>query len=82
MSNYLNAVADAFNALGARVVFRDEQDARDFAENVSVIREAAEDDSPGAPTPSAAESDSVNSATDGVAAAAAPSVAASGDANV
>lgn len=82
MSNYLHAIADAFNALGARVVFRDEQDARDFAENVSSVREAADSDSPGAPTPSAAESDEVNSATGGVAAAAAPPVAASGDVNV
>ena len=83
MSHVLHAVADALTAVGARVVFREEQDARNFAENVSLIREAAEDDSPGAPTPPAAESDSVNSATDGEAAAASPSVAAFvGDANV
>lgn len=85
MSNFLHAVADALNALGARVVFREEQDARDFAENITVIRESADElDSPRDPTPLAAESDeSVHPETDEDAAAAPSSVSVFvGDANV
>lgn len=81
MSNYLHAIADAFTAIGARVVFREEGDERVFAENVYTIRQQAHSVdadgrpkaakfgtlvSPGDPTPSAAETSVSDSANSGV----------------